>query len=378
MAKLAGKIGRSQGIIGVNVACLVSLVNPRQAGKGIQPKLGYTKLIPGTNYVLGTGVYTDNVQDEIDKLKDDVFKASRKYLVWAVGISFFVVLAVFLASGYLAFSLKRILTQISERLLHGSRQISSASAHIADSSQGMAAETSQQSASLGEISQRISSISLKAKDTRGIADEVSGMIEGTSKTAKAGAVAMDEISAAIEEIKKSSDNTSRIIKTIDEIAFQTNLLALNAAVEAARAGEAGKGFAVVAEEVRSLAQRSAEAAKNTADLIEKSKVNTDKGVESVARFKDLLTQVFDAIKRIDASTRKVAVAATEQAQSTAEIEASISEIDNVSRDSASAIEEMAASGEELSSQAKDFEAIINNLYGLIHGDNGEAGLPDRS
>ena len=103
------------------------------------------------------------------------------------------------------------------------------------------------------------------------------------------------MSTAIEKIKDGADQTARIIKTIDEIAFQTNLLALNAAVEAARAGEAGKGFAVVAEEVRSLAQRSAEAARSTAELISESQENAANGVVVSTEVSEVLSRIIEGL-----------------------------------------------------------------------------------
>src|SRR6185295_12799038 len=127
------------------------------------------------------------------------------------------------------------------------------------------------SASLEELSSMTKQNSENARQANGMAGEARDAAEGSKG-------AMDRMGSAIGKIKQSADQTARIIKTIDEIAFQTKLLALNAAVEAARAGDAGKGFAVVAEEVRNLARRSAEAAKSTASLIEESQKNADRGV----------------------------------------------------------------------------------------------------
>ena len=125
---------------------------------------------------------------------------------------------------------------------------------------------------------------------------------------------MEKMKKAIEKIKTSSDETSKIVKTIDEIAFQTNLLALNAAVEAARAGDAGKGFAVVAEEVRSLAQRSAEAAKTTAQMIEESVQNSVSGVKITEEVAAILGEITTGSEKVSSLVSEIASATTEQAQ----------------------------------------------------------------
>jgi methyl-accepting chemotaxis protein/methyl-accepting chemotaxis protein-1 (serine sensor receptor) len=171
----------------------------------------------------------------------------------------------------------------------------------------------------------------------------------------------------MELITKSSDQISKIIKVIDEIAFQTNILALNAAVEAARAGEAGMGFAVVADEVRSLAQRSAQAAKDTAVLIEDSITRSREG-------KTKVDQVASAIKEITAETGKIKVmvdevslGSEEQSRGIDQIGRAISQMEQVTQTNAAAAEESAAAAEELSAQSETLKDVIARLQIMVGG-----------
>ena len=178
---------------------------------------------------------------------------------------------------------------------------------------------------------------------------------------------MASLSQSMDTITSASEETSKIIKTIDEIAFQTNLLALNAAVEAARAGEAGAGFAVVADEVRALALRTAEAARTTTGLIEKNVTSTQKGTRIVNKTSEEFSQVMSAAKKVSTLVSEIAASSKEQSLGIEQVNKSISEVEKVTQQSAATAEESAASSEELNAQAETMSDYIRVLGRIVKG-----------
>ena len=173
------------------------------------------------------------------------------------------------------------------------------------------------------------------------------------------------LTVSMEEIFKASEETSKIIKTIDEIAFQTNLLALNAAVEAARAGEAGAGFSVVAEEVRNLAMRASEAAKNTSSLIESTSKKVKHGGELVGKTNDAFSAVETNATKVARLVDEIASASNEQSQDINQVNVAVSDLDKVVQDNAASAEESASSSEEMSAQAHQMKNNVAELVQLI-------------
>jgi len=174
---------------------------------------------------------------------------------------------------------------------------------------------------------------------------------------------------AIGRIKSSADQTNKILKTIDEIAFQTNLLALNAAVEAARAGEAGKGFAVVADEVRSLAQRSADAARNTAAMVEEGVLSANNGVEITDRVAKALTEISDGSRKVNDLVAEIAVASSEQASGVEQINTAIILLDQVTQSTAANSQESASASQEMNAQADTLLDMVSELMTIINGED---------
>jgi methyl-accepting chemotaxis protein len=181
----------------------------------------------------------------------------------------------------------------------------------------------------------------------------------------AGTGAVARMDAAVNDIQRSATETTKILKTIDEIAFQTNLLALNAAVEAARAGEAGKGFAVVAEEVRNLALRSAEAARNTATLIEGSVTAARHGATIGGEVAKSLAAIGASVAQVNGLVNEMSGATQEQSQSITQINSAMGQMDQVTQSAAASAEEGAAAAEELSSQAEQLRSAVRDLTRLI-------------
>ena len=273
-----------------------------------------------------------------------------------------IILAIVIARGIIG-PVKRVITGLSS----GSDQVTSAAGQISSSSQEMAEGSSEQASNLEEISSSLEEMTSMTRQNADNAKQASGLMDDASSVVSKGMEATERMSAAVSEIKQSSDETAKIIKTIDEIAFQTNLLALNAAVEAARAGEAGKGFAVVAEEVRNLAQRSAEAAKNTADLIEGSQKNSDRGVAVTEEVAGALKQIVDSSSKVGQLIGEVSAASSEQAQGIDQVNTAVAEMDKVVQQNAANAEESASASEELSSQAMELNNMVGDLSLIVDG-----------
>jgi methyl-accepting chemotaxis protein len=274
---------------------------------------------------------------------------------------------------FLSRSISSALTRVINSLTEGSAQVSSASSEVSASSQQMAEGASQQASSLEETSASLEEMSSMTKQTSDNAKQANVMVSSTRESVEKSRTAMNKMSEAIGLIKTSSDQTAKIVKTIDEIAFQTNLLALNAAVEAARAGDAGKGFAVVAEEVRNLAQRSAEAAKNTSSLIEQSQKNADNGVAVSQEVAAILNQIVESVHKLSQLISEVSGASIEQAKGIGQIGTAVTQMDKMTQSNAASAEETASASEELSAQAVELNDMVNVLVGIVTGSAGTAG-----
>ena len=251
-------------------------------------------------------------------------------------------------------SLESTLSQVNASV----NQVSSASGQIASGSQSLAEAASEQASSLEEISSSLEELSSMAKQNADNSGQAKNLSQEASKSAQAGNKAMEQMTQSIDKIKASSDETAKIIKTIDEIAFQTNLLALNAAVEAARAGEAGKGFAVVAEEVRNLAQRSASAAKNTSDLIQQSTENAGEGVKISEEVAKTFVEITQSVTKVNDLIAEITAASTEQSQGIGQINTAVTDMDKLTQSNAANSEESASAAQELSAQVSDLRGMV--------------------
>jgi methyl-accepting chemotaxis protein len=271
----------------------------------------------------------------------------------------------------LAWAISRSITRPINRIIEGlsssagqvasaSNQISSASHQLADGSSEQAAAIEETSASLEEMASMTKQNAEAASQCKSVmreAEQVFQVVDGH----------MGNMVEAIENISKSSEETQKIVKAIDEIAFQTNLLALNAAVEAARAGEAGAGFAVVADEVRNLAMRAAEAAKTTSDLIENTVKSVREGSEITRLTQDGFKRNVEIAHRVAGLIDEMAAATNEQSQGIDQVNRAVLDMERVTQQNSSNAEESASASTEMSAQAEQMKDFVAGLVSLVGG-----------
>ena len=278
------------------------------------------------------------------------------------------VLVITLAStGLVVRSLSRRLLAIADRLSMGATELTSTASQVSAASQTAASGVSEQAAALEETAAALEELSSMTKGNAAAAQDAKSISHRTRTAADSGSIDMEKLRGAMSAIHSSATNIASILKSIDEIAFQTNILALNAAVEAARAGEAGAGFAVVAEEVRALAQRSAQAARETAEKINVALQDSERGVTTAKDAAQHFSEIVQGSRAVDKLVGDIAASSSEQTQGIQQVTESTTQMDTVTQSNAAAAEEAAAQAQQLDAHARELGAVVGELMTLIGG-----------
>ncbi len=330
-------------------------------------KLSFVKLYKPWGWVVGTGIYIDDIDAAVLERYLDVDKSVNQFIYMLLGlVAVGLLVGIMLAYG-LASSITGAIKKFTDNIFQAADQMAVASEEVASGSDLLAEGASRQAASLEETAALLQEIGHMTDMNEGNAGEAENLAVDTETVVHGGETAVKEMITAVQEISEASNETAKIIKTIDEIAFQTNLLSLNAAVEAARAGEAGAGFAVVANEVRMLAHRSAEAAKNTAELIGRAVERSDCGVELSRKVEESFTHISEVTAKVRNLIAEVAEASVQQTSGLKQANSAASEMESVTQDLAANSEESSAAINDLRCQIEHIVEMLGGLHVLVVG-----------
>ena len=319
-------------------------------------RMAYTVLSKNVNWTIATSIKAQEILSRSNSM------AFINLIILVLGL----VIAV-IALYLIVRSVVKPISIITDGLHEAADHVSSASDEVATVSQALAEGASEQASAIEETSSSLEEMTAMTRRNADNANEARALMTEARRVVERVDTHVNHMAAAVGEVTRSSEETGKIIKTIDEIAFQTNLLALNAAVEAARAGEAGAGFAVVADEVRNLAVRAAEAARSTSSLIENTITTVHKSRELTAQTQEAFKENMEISGKIGNLVDEIAVASQEQAQGIQQIGKAISEMDKVVQHTASSAEESASAAEEMSGQAMQMKKYADDLTAIVTG-----------
>jgi methyl-accepting chemotaxis protein len=329
---------------------------PKPGSTAPVEKISAVKMLPEWGWIVGTGIYIDASKTEANQIASSI--------IWVL---IAIVIVALLATFFMVRSITHPIQEVITSLTDSAGEVASASGQISQASQQLAESSNEQAASIEETASSLEEMSSITKKNAEITKLASHSAADLMDSLAKGKDAMARMSNTIAQIQQSSDQTTKVIKTIEEIAFQTNLLALNAAVEAARAGESGRGFSVVAEEVRNLARRCSEEAKNTAAFIEESVKNAKSGVQVSGEVAKILNKVALGIEKMAQVSGEISAASDEQSRGIEQINVAVTEMDKITQDNAANAEESASSSEQLSAQSEVLFGFIEVLIELVTG-----------
>ena len=297
----------------------------------------------------------------------EISATARRLSHLVQGLAVVIVVVTLVIALLLTRSITVPIQKVIDLLTTNSEQVAATANQVASTSNTMADGASEQAAAIEETSATMEEMTSMTRQNSDHALEADSLMRDALVVIKNADEAMDRISESMGEIAAAGQETSKIVKTIDEIAFQTNLLALNAAVEAARAGEAGAGFAVVADEVRNLAMRAAEAARTTAALIEDTVTKVESGKKIVDSANESFVEVTKSSTAIGSIVSEIASASEEQAKGLVQVNEAVVQMDNITQQNAAMAEESSAAAQEMSKLAGEMRQVVETLRSMVEG-----------